>query len=116
MRRKLGRQGEDRAVEWLKKKGYKILDQNYYTRYGELDIICEKSREIVFVEVKTRRSSQFGSPEEAVTYRKIQHMKHAALLYLSEKNIPYRGMRFDVIAIRVSSDGSENINHIENAF
>lgn len=116
MRKKLGRQGEDRAVAWLKKNGYRILDQNYYTRYGELDVICEKNQEIIFVEVKTRRSDRYGSPEEAVTYRKIQHMKHAALLYLNEKNVPCRGLRFDVIAIRMSADGNEVINHIENAF
>jgi len=61
MRRKLGRQGEEKAVEFLKKEGYKILDQNYYTHYGELDVICEKNREIIFVEVKTRRSNRFGA-------------------------------------------------------
>lgn len=116
MRRKLGRQGEEKAIEFLKKKGYKILDQNYYTRYGELDVICEKNREIIFVEVKTRRSNRFGLPEEAITYRKMEHMKHAALLYLSERDRPYRGLRFDVIAIRINSDGHEDIQHIENAF
>ncbi|WP_276661388.1 YraN family protein, partial [Syntrophomonas wolfei] len=63
MNRELGLWGEELAAQYLGKKGYKILERNFYTRYGELDLVCEKDDNIVFVEVKTRRSTRFGSPE-----------------------------------------------------
>jgi len=117
MRKELGRQGEERAARYLRKKGYKILDRNYYTRYGELDIVCEYKREIIFVEVKTRKSLKYGTPEEAITYRKMNHIKKAALIYLNEKEQAYVGIRFDVLTIIVDEKNKKLlINHIENAF
>lgn len=114
-KRELGRQGEELAVSYLKKKGYRILDQNYYTRYGELDIVCRKANQLVFVEVKTRRNTSYGSPEEAITPRKIQHLKRAAAVYLESVNPSFHEVRFDVIAI-ILEEGQEKINHIEYAF
>ncbi len=116
MRKELGKYGEEQAARYLCNKGYKILTRNYYTRYGELDIVCEKKQEIVFVEVKTRKSISYGTPEEAITYRKMQHIKKAALIYLNERQQGFRGIRFDVIAIIIDDKDNENINHIENAF
>jgi putative endonuclease len=116
MRRQLGLWGESIAAHFLQGKGYDILERNYYTRYGELDIICEKDRKLVFVEVKTRRSTQFGSPEEAVTRQKINHLRKAAMVYLNNWKGPYREIQFDVITILIDAGGQPGINHIEQAF
>lgn len=116
MKKELGRYGEQRAVQYLKQKGYRIICTNYYTRYGELDIVCQKQGEIIFVEVKTRKTKSYGSPEESITYKKMQNIKKAALKYLHENPIAFRGLRFDVISIFIDDQAKENINHIENAF
>lgn len=115
MKRKLGLWGEGIAARYLQDKGYKILDRNYYTRNGELDIICEKDSKIIFVEVKTRKSTSFGSPEEAITRKKINHLRQAALIYLNSVEHPYKEIRFDVITILIEGN-KEVINHIEQAF
>lgn len=111
----LGRQGEEIAAAYLQQLGYEILARNYRCRYGELDIICKKNSLIVFVEVKTRRSDLFGSPEEAITKTKIEHIKKTALHYMAEKKTKYRETRFDVVTIMMKSDRPD-INHIEAAF
>lgn len=116
MSKKLGQYGENQAASYLRKKGFNIIKKNYYTRYGELDIICRKNREIIFVEVKTRRSINCGTPEEAVTYKKIQRIKKAALIFLNENRLPFQGLRFDVVTIVFDQNGKEVINHIEDAF
>ncbi len=115
MKRKLGMWGEGIAARYLQDKGYNILDKNYYTRNGELDIICEKNDKLVFVEVKTRKNTSFGSPEEAITRKKINHLRQAALIYLNSVERPYKEIRFDVITILVEGN-KEIINHIEQAF
>ena len=115
MKRKLGMWGEEIATRYLQDKGYKILDRNYYTRNGELDIICEKDGKIVFVEVKTRKNTSFGSPEEAITRKKMNHLRQAALIYLNSVEHPYKEIRFDVITILIDGN-KEIINHIEQAF
>ncbi len=116
MKKELGRYGEQRAVQYLQENGYKIISRNYYSRYGELDIVCQKQREIIFVEVKTRKTKLYGSPEESITYKKMQSMKKAALQYLHDYPAAFRGLRFDVISIFIDHQGKEDINHIENAF
>jgi len=115
MNRKLGDQGEEIAARYLLERGYKILDRNFHTRYGELDIICKEKKAIVFVEVKTRRSTKYGFPEEAVTRKKIEHLKKAALIYLSSNNGFFKEMRFDVITVLMNNEG-QKLNHIKNAF
>lgn len=116
MKRQLGMRGEEIAARFLQGKGYAILKRNYYTRYGELDIICEKDKKLVFVEVKTRRSTNYGSPEEAVTRQKIGHLRKAALVFLDSREAPYREIQFDVITIFIDANNQESINHIEQAF
>ncbi len=111
----LGRQGEDIAAAYLQQQGYEILTRNYRCRYGELDIICRKGGLLVFVEVKTRRSDLFGSPEEAITRSKIGHIKKVALHYLNEHQTKHRETRFDVVTIMMRSS-QPDINHIEAAF
>ena len=78
----LGRAGEEKAAEFLKKKGYKILTKNYKTHIGEIDIIAEDSGTVVFVEVKTRIDDAFGAPSEAVTEKKIRKYEKVATEYL----------------------------------
>ncbi|MDD2619940.1 MAG: YraN family protein [Syntrophomonadaceae bacterium] len=115
MKKELGKWGEESAAKYLMQQGYKILGRNYYTRYGELDIICEKDGNLVFVEVKTRRSSKYGYPEEAITNRKKEHIRKAALLYMDAAKRSYREISFDVISILLEA-GEEKINHIKQAF
>lgn len=115
MRKQLGKQGEDIAARYLLEQGYKILVRNYRTRYGELDLICTKNDIIVFVEVKTRNSNSFGSPEESITRSKIEHIRKVALSYLAEQRVSFREMRFDVIGI-VMEQNQPRINHIIAAF
>ncbi len=108
----LGRVGENKAVEFLKEQGYKILDKNYKTRVGEIDIVCEADGEIVFVEVKTRSNDRYGSPSLAVDYQKQRKYFLVATSYLLKKfGTEDKNCRFDVIEIE---DGK--INHIINAF
>jgi len=110
----LGKMGEDLAVDYLEKIGYHIVERNYRTSFGEIDIVCSDHDEMVFVEVKTRRNTNFGWPEEAITRRKKEHIKKAALHYLASVNKPCRSIRFDVVAILMKP--SPSINHVKGAF
>lgn len=111
----LGRQGEDIAAVYLQQLGYEILARNYRCRHGELDIICKKKHLLIFVEVKTRRSDLFGSPEEAITKSKIAHIKKTALYYMAENKTGCKELRFDVVTIMMKAR-QPDINHIEAAF
>ena len=111
----LGKEGERIAVEYLRKKGYRVIEKNYRTRRGEIDIICEQRGSVIFVEVKTRKSMSFGRPEEAVDSRKRKKMAEIALDYLTEKHLNGRvDCRFDVVAITEKSP--RIVNHIVDAF
>lgn len=106
----LGRTGEQKAAQFLKKKRYTIRETNYRSRFGEIDIIAEKEGVVVFVEVKTRKTGTFGAGLESVTRSKQQKLLKTAQFYTVEQNLQCV-CRFDVISI----DGS-TITHIENAF
>ncbi|MFO7658761.1 MAG: YraN family protein [Bacteroidales bacterium] len=93
-----GRLGEEIARQFLENLGYKILETNWRFEHKEIDIIALKDKEIVFVEVKTRKNTRFGEPEEAVDERKQQHLIEAADAYLSGNNLDYEA-RFDVISV-----------------
>ena len=107
----IGKAGEDKAVLYLKKKHYRILERNYRTRYGEIDIIAQIGNVTVFVEVKQRKDEQFGRPEDWVTPQKKNRIISAAKRYLFEKENYNDYFRFDVIAITANE-----IIHMENAF
>lgn len=112
--RRLGIEGEELAVRFLKKKGYKIVLRNFKSPVGEMDIIAEDGDTLVFVEVKTRTDDSFGHPFEAVTPRKREKLRKVALGYLkhSRRDTP---ARFDVLSIE--TDGANhNIEHIKDAF
>jgi putative endonuclease len=111
----LGQEGERLAERYLRKKGYKLVERNYRCAVGELDLIVLDRRIVVFVEVKTRTGHGFGSPLEAVEFRKQRKMIQAAQFFLSAKGLQQREARFDVIGI--SWLGREPVvEHIENAF
>ena len=95
----LGQKGEELAVEYLKKKGYKILEVNkHFSRYCEIDIIALDKNTLVFCEVKTRRTNVCGSPLEAITKSKYQNIKKGIFFYLQE-NSNYKKFRIDAIYI-----------------
>lgn len=117
MKNAFGKLGEDYACEFLIKKGYKIIDRNYHSRFGEIDIIAVNNDFIVFTEVKTREKNYSVSPLEAVTIGKRKKIIKTALLYL-QKNETSRQPRFDVIGITSETDFFKviSLEHIENAF
>lgn len=107
--------GENYAVELLKKKGYRIVERNFRKRYGEIDIIAVKNKTLVFVEVKTRKSSRFGTPLEAITQRKIHELINTAQFYkLIHQELP-ESMRIDAISVSLNSQNEiDRIEHVEN--
>ncbi len=109
-----GKRGEIIAANYLKKKGYKILAQNYKNRIGEIDIIALDGEYIVFVEVKTRMSRQFGDPLEAIDYRKQAKIRSVATCYLKANGLYDHNCRFDAIA--VLGEGDDDVRHIRDAF
>ena len=97
--RKSGIEGEDIAVEYLKKQGYLILERNYKTMVGEIDIIAKDKDTIVFVEVKARDNTKFGMPIESITPYKVQRIIRTAQWYLSATRNYNCPCRFDVVEI-----------------
>ena len=114
-RQLLGKEGERIAERYLIKKGYKLVERNYRCPSGEIDLIVLDRRVVVFVEVKTRTGHAFGTPFEAVEFRKQQKMTQAAQYFLAQKGLQQRDARFDVVGI--SWPGRQPVvEHIENAF
>lgn len=110
-KRMTGAEYEKTAAEYLTKKGYKILALNFYTKMGEIDIIAMDDNTIVFTEVKYRKNTSYGYPEEAVTPLKMHRIKMTANYFLTKYRMEDINVRFDVIAILDS-----NIKHIKDAF
>ena len=115
-RRELGNTGEKLARDFLKKKGYKIREANYRCREGEIDIVAEKKGCLIFVEVRTKTGTGFGSPEESVTFAKKEKIIASALTYMSEhQNLP-EFWRIDFVAVELNRNGkATRIELIENA-
>jgi putative endonuclease len=114
-RRQLGDQGEDLAAAALQKQGYKILARNYVTPLGEIDLIARQGKTVVIVEVKTRKSLRFGSPQEAVSAAKQKRLRRLADYYLKEKRFTGSPVRFDVVAVTLAGDEAQ-VEIIRNAF
>ncbi len=114
-RRHTGTLGESLAVEALKKNGYRILEKNYRSGLGEIDIIAQEDGVLAFVEVKARRTDQFGGPKLAITPRKQRKVSMVALGYLKETGQMSKKARFDVVAIRLLP-GQPDVEIIKNAF
>lgn len=110
----LGKQGEEMAVKFLLEKGYQILAQNYRYKKGEIDIIAQQDKTLIFVEVKTRTNADFGLPEEAVNEKKAALILKTAENYIYEINWMTH-IRFDIIAI-LKNENKIEILHLEDAF
>lgn len=108
----VGRFGEDRAAAWYEANGYQILDRNWRVRSGELDIVAGQGGDVVFCEVKTRRSATFGSGAEAVDQRKQRRVRALARAWLHETERRYQTVRFDVASV----DGAGRVEIIEGCF
>lgn len=106
--------GEDMAANLLLQKGYRILERNWRCGHLEVDIIAEDDDYLVIVEVKTRKSVVFGTPEVFVDTSKQRHLIRAAMCYAKFKEVT-KEIRFDIISV-VNSPECQEINHIENAF
>lgn len=109
-----GRQGEAEAARFLREKGYEILTTNFRYQHAEIDLIAQKGKLLVFVEVKTRTGNAFGNPEEFVSYTKARLVMKAAEHYIFTHNW-HHDVRFDIVAILVSGT-EQRIRHIEDAF
>lgn len=110
-----GKLWEIEAANFLRKKKYKLLESNYTTRFGEIDLIVKNKRFICFVEVKQRNINSIAAPREFVDYAKQQKIKTSAEIYLSLNNTNLQP-RFDVIEIYTDNNIINSIKHLENAF
>lgn len=110
----VGKIGEDLAKKFLEEKGYKILEQNYKTKYAEIDLVVEKNKELVFVEVRTKIGENFGTPEDTINKNKLRKVLWNAKNYIGFKN--WKGpCRIDAICIVLNSNFStQRLTHYEN--
>lgn len=97
---RLGQYGENLAADFLIRRGFKIIDRNYQTTYGELDLIARNGDELLFVEVKTRTRSDFGYPEFAVNNKKISHLQKAAQIYLRQRGLSVV-WQLDIVSVEI---------------
>ena len=115
-RRDVGILGENLAKNFLKKRGYRILESNYRCREGEIDIIARHRDSLVFIEVRTKRSLEFGSPEESITPTKMERLRAVAAHYQQTHNNLPASWRIDVVAVEIDQkDKPLRIELIENA-
>jgi putative endonuclease len=102
--RSIGKIGEDTAVEYIENRGYKVIDRNYTSRWGEIDIISEKDGVLVFVEVKTKIGDKYGAPWESVTFFKYQKLKRSIQYYITSNKHSNRKCRIDVCGVLLNPD------------
>lgn len=113
--KKIGDFGESLAAEYLQNQGYLLLDQHYSTRYGELDLVMQTGDIIVFVEVKTRTTSTFGSPEASITPQKMDKIENSGLLWLQEHPDAPDDWRVDAVSILLDQQKSiRDLRHFVN--
>ena len=115
-RQRLGQLGESIARRYIESLGYRVVSTNERTPHGEIDIVCQLGDAVAFVEVRTRRPSSFGSPEQSISETKAAHMVAAALHYLQQSGDVDREWRIDLVAVELGSDGKLlRVEVIENA-
>jgi len=115
-RKALGSKGEDLAVRYLTKKGYKVIERNYRCQWGEIDLVAREGDTLVFVEIKSRSSSGFGLPQDAVGRFKQEKLIQVARAYMAEHRLPETiPARFDVVAVQLTTS-SPDIELIQDAF
>jgi putative endonuclease len=110
-----GKKNEELAIGFLKRLGYRVIERNFRTPMGEVDIVAQDGNTLVFVEVKARRSARYGHPKFAVTPTKQRHLSIAALSYLKKTGNSGARARFDVITVQYAGD-LPTIEHYQNAF
>ncbi|OGC30696.1 YraN family protein [candidate division WOR-1 bacterium RIFOXYB2_FULL_48_7] len=113
---KIGQAGEEFAAEYLNNHGYTILERNFHSQQGEIDLIARQDDFLVFIEVKNYSFRSYGSPAGAVRQAKRQSLIHAARTYLYKNNIKGTNCRFDVLTIYRRPDGSRALELFKNAF
>ena len=115
-KQRLGQWGERLAVAHLRRKGYEILETNYRCAVGEVDVVARQGEYLVFVEVRTRRGQEFGTPEESITTRKRAKLVEVAETYLQEKDLNDIDWRIDVVAVQLTSRGRLlRVSHLPDA-
>ena len=108
-----GKLGEEIALKYIISKGGKVIERNYRTKIGEVDLIVRLNGELVFVEVKSRSNINYGYPSESVNYKKKRKITNVAKYYIFDNSLENLSIRFDVIEIYLNE---KKINHIANAF
>ncbi len=108
--------GERTALDFLRKKGFRIINKNYRTKFGEIDIVAQDKRTLCFIEVRTRNTDTQISPKESVDSKKQERISKSTLSYLKEKKLLKKKARFDVISISIKKSGEREIELIKNAF
>lgn len=112
--RETGRLAEDLAGKALLEKGYRIIENNFSNRYGEIDIIAKDKETLVFVEVKAKKGADFGLPEDMISPGKLKRVKNMATIYMKGKILP---CRIDVVAVVLSQDNNLiRLTHYENVY
>ena len=114
-RQQMGKIGEEIAVDFLKKSGYKIVERNFRCNLGEIDIIAFDKNTLAFIEVRTKKTSSFCTPQETVNFSKQKKLHKLSLYYLMKKQIKNTDCRFDVVAVDLSR-GKNGIEIFKNAF
>lgn len=112
----IGKMGEREAAKYLSKSNYKILQLNFRSKFGEIDIIAMHKDTIVFIEVKTRKNNLYGTPGQAVNKSKQRKIIKTALFYLKIKNIYHKNVRFDIVEVWQENNKVMDIHIIPNAF
>jgi len=115
-RRLFGQKGEATAERYLRRKGYRIVEKNLRSLLGELDLVAEDGLVLVFVEVKARRTGEFGGAIHAVHRRKQEKLIQLASQYLARHHLSNRPCRFDVVLLQGTDTSAPRIEHIQNAF
>lgn len=116
-RKAIGRAGEEAATQLLLEKGYRILERNWTSKLGEIDIVAQYGRELVIVEVRTTTSNRFGIGMESIDIRKQQKVRRLAMQYVKQHQLHELLQRIDVISVLLARDLTPiRIDHIEGAF
>ena len=115
-RRLFGQEGEAEAERYLRRKGYRIVARNVRSSLGELDLVAEDGQTLVFIEVKARRSGEFGGAIHAVHGRKQQKLARLASQFLAQRHWMERSCRFDVLLLQATDTAELRVEHIQNAF
>ncbi|MEJ7810860.1 MAG: YraN family protein [Gemmatimonadaceae bacterium] len=111
----LGALGERIAERWMRRKGWRLIGKRFRNGHRDIDLVVECQDTVVFVEVKARSRSDYGSPVEAVTWRKQRELSRSARVWIDRFGRPGQAYRFDVVGVLVSG-GDVRVHHVENAF